>query len=111
MERLLLMAAAAALPLLTATAAQAQMKGLTAGVIADVARTRELDLRLSRQLGNDRPVPLMRGMIVHRDVAPNAVIGLGLANVYSKRRGGSDLRIGERPSRSRKPAITFVLKF
>jgi hypothetical protein len=94
-----------------ATEAHAQMKGLTAGVIADVARSREIDLRVTQPYGIQRTTPLMRGMIVRHDVAPNAAIGIGLANIYDRRRMGYDARPGERPSRSRKPAITFVLKF
>lgn len=102
---------AAALPLFAGTGAQAQMKGLTADMVAEVAKTRALDLRLSQELGAQRPLPLVRGMIISRGVAPNALVGLGLANMYTRKKLGSNARGEDRPSRSRKPAVTFVLKF
>jgi hypothetical protein len=88
-----------------------QMKGLAAHDIAAVARTRALDLRISPQ----DPLPLPRrfagGMLVSREVAPNAMLGLGLANLYGRKKSGSDVRISGGPGRSRKPAVTFVMKF
>jgi hypothetical protein len=105
------LAVAAVLPLVAATGAQAQMQGLAPGAIGEVARTRTLDLRVSQELGADRPIPLIRGIIVRHDVAPNAFVGLGLANIYSGKKAGSELRLGERLNRSKKPAVTFVLKF
>ena len=98
-------------PLFAATGAQAQMKGLVAHDVARVATTRALDLRLSQELGIQRPTPLIRGMLVHHDIAPNAIIGLGLANIYAKRKGASEWRVGEPSARTRKPAVTFVFKF
>ena len=105
------LAVAAALPLFAATGAQAQMKGLTADAVAEVAKTRALDLRLSQELGAQRPLSMLRGMIISRDVAPNALVGLGLANMYTRKKLGSNARGEDRPSRARKPAVTFVLKF
>jgi hypothetical protein len=105
------LAVAAVLPFFAATGAQAQMKGLTSGVIAEVARTRALDLRLSQEIGAQRPLPMVRGMIIGHDLAPNAMVGLGLANMYSRKKLGSNARGEDRPSRSRKPAVTFVFKF
>ena len=105
------LAVAAALPLFAATGAQGQMKGLTADVVAEVAKTRALDLRLSQELGAERPLPLVRGMIVARDLTPNTLVGLGLANMYTRKKLGSNARGEDRPTRSRKPAVTFVLKF
>jgi hypothetical protein len=103
---------AAFVPIVSATAAQAQMKGLNPGVVAEVARTRALDLRLNQEQGAARPSPLvLRGMLISRDVAPNALVGLGLANTYTRKKLGSNARGEDRPSRSRKPAVTFVLKF
>jgi hypothetical protein len=104
------LAVAAAVPLLWATAATAQMKGLLAQDVASVAKTRALDLRLSEEVGVPRPVPLMRGLIVSHEVAPNAAMGVGLANIY-ERKHGSEFRAGDQPRRSTKPAVTFVLKF
>jgi hypothetical protein len=79
--------------------------------VARVATTRALDLRLSQELGVQRPTPLMRGMIFHQDVAPNAIVGIGLANVYARRKASSEWRAGQPSPRSRKPAVTFVFKF
>ena len=105
------LAIAAGSSLIAAGGAQAQMKGLSPDDIVSVSKTRVLDLRLAQELGIERPSPVMRGMIVHREIAPNATLGLGLSNVYSKRSARNDWRIGDRAGRSRKPAITFVLKF
>jgi hypothetical protein len=105
------LAIAAVLPFAAATGAQAQMKGLAATEIADVARTRTLDLKVQQQDGAERTAPLMRGLIFQQDLAPNAAVGVGLANIYAKRRAGSDLQVGEHPNRSRKPAVTFTFRF
>ena len=105
------LAFATVIPLFAATGAQAQMKELTTGMVAEVAKTRALDLRLSQELGAQRPVPLVGGMIVSRGVAPNALVGVGLANMYTRKKLGSNARGEDRPTRSRKPAVTFVLKF
>ena len=105
------LAVVAVMPLVAATGAQAQMKGLTSGVIAEVARTRALDLRLSQEIGTQRPLPMVRGMILGHDLAPNTMVGLGLADMYTRKKLGSNARGEDRPSRSRKPAVTFVLKF
>lgn len=101
---------AAVLPLTVATAAHAQMKGLAPADVASVARSHTLDLRISQLQGVDRPMPLVRGMMVQREVAPNTAIGVGLANMYGRKKG-SNLRIGDPPARSRKPAVTFQMKF
>ena len=104
------LAIAAVSPLIVATAANAQMKGLAPADVASVARSHTLDLRISQQRGFDRPLPLVEGMIAHQDVAPNAMVGLGLANMYTRKKG-QNLRTGDQPARSKKPAVTFVLKF
>jgi hypothetical protein len=102
--------AVAVLPLLASTAAHAQMKGLLPPDVAGVARDHALDLRLAQQQGFDRPLPLVRGMIAEHDFAPNALVGIGLANLHGRKKRG-DARIADPPTRSKKPAITFVLKF
>ena len=79
--------------------------------VARVATTRALDLRLTEELGVQRPAPLIAGMLFHQNVAPNAIVGVGLANVYGKRKGSSEWRAGQSSPRSRKPALTFVFKF
>lgn len=104
------LAVAAVLPFTVATAAHAQMKGIAPADVASVARSHTLDLRISQQRGVAGPLPLVRGMIVQRELAPNTAIGLGLANMYGRKKGSS-LRIGDQPARSRKPALTFLMKF
>ena len=106
------LAVAAVLPLTVATAAHAQMqmKGLAPVDVANVVRNHALDLRISQQQGIERPAALVSGMLVQRDVAPNTAVGLGLANMYSRKKGSS-LRVGDPPARSKKPAVSFIVKF
>ena len=104
------LAVAVFLPLLASTAAHAQMKGIVPPDVAGVARVRALDLRLAQQQGFDRPLPLVQGMVAQQDFAPNAFVGVGLANLYGRKKRG-DARIADPPVRSKKPAVTFVLKF
>lgn len=104
------LAPAVYLPLVASTAAHAQMKGLLPADAAGVAHVRALDLRLAQQHGFDRPLPLISGMIAHQDFAPNALVGVGLANLYGRKKRG-DARSADPPVRSKKPAVTFVLKF
>src|SRR5690348_12964187 len=101
--------AIAVLPLVTATAAHAELKGLAPADIAELAQTRALDFRLMRQRGFD-PVPLLiDGMVARRGLSPNAFVGIGLARMYGRKKRG-DMRISDQPS-ARKPAVTFVVKF
>lgn len=99
----------ALLQLLTATAAKAEFKGLAPADIAQIAQTHALDFRLSQQRGADRPSLLLDGMIARRGLAPNAFVGIGLAHMYGRKKGGG-ARVSDQPS-ARKPAVTFVLKF
>jgi hypothetical protein len=94
--------------LVAASAASAQSSGR---FIAGHATSRALDLRLLEESGTVRPAPLIRGMIVRQQIAPNAAFGLGLANIYTKRKGSAEWRVGEPAPHSRRPAITFMLKF
>jgi hypothetical protein len=99
----------AVLPALAvSSAATAQM---SARLVPGQATTRALDLRLSQELGVQRPMPLVRGLLVRRDIARNATVGLGLANIYGKRKGAAEWRVGEPTPHSRKPAVTFILRF
>jgi hypothetical protein len=106
MSTWLVIAAVAALT--ASSAASAQM---SARLVPGQATTRALDLRLSQELGIQRPAPLVRGMLVRHDVARNATVGLGLANIYAKRKGSAEWRVGEPTPHSRKPAVTFILRF
>lgn len=102
--------AAAVIPLLWAAAAQAQeMKGLLASDPAAVARRRIVDLRLDRQHGNDDRSPFIRRMLVQQGVSQNAFLGVGLAQMFSRKKRGA--RVGDAPVSSRKPAVSFVVKF
>lgn len=103
------LAGAAALWLLGSSGAQAQMKGLGAVEIAEAAKNHTLDYRISDDPARWTRLPIAPNMIVHKDVGANAAIGLGLANMYQRRRGS--FRAGDPPVRSRKPAVSFVLKF
>src|SRR5437762_905263 len=105
------LALAGILTIALAAPAKAQMKGLAPFEVANVARAHTIDLRVSQQQGYVGPAHLIRGMVVQQDIATNAFVGVGLANIYGRARSGSNQRINDRPSRSRKPAVTFVLKF
>jgi hypothetical protein len=102
------LAIAAVSALTVSTGAMAQSSGT---LVATHATTRALDLRLSQEIGGTRPAPLIRSMVLRQDIAPNATFGIGLANIYAKRKGSADLRIGDPTPHSRKPAVTFILKF
>src|SRR5689334_23000375 len=104
------LAVAVGLPLFVAAAAHAQMKGLSAPVVAGGAKAHEIDLGLLRQQGIEHPLQLVQGMIAQKDLAPNASVGLGLANMYGRKKGVAP-RVGDPPTRSKKPAVSFVLKF
>jgi hypothetical protein len=110
MIKWLAIAAVAALAASTAGAAQLD-RGLVAPQAARVATTRALDFRLSQELGAQRQAPLIRGMLVHHALAPNAIVGVGLANIYAKSKASSQWSVGDPAPRSRKPAVTFVFKF
>lgn len=97
--------------LLGEAAAGAQMKGLSPQDIAGVARTRALDLRIAQERAMPRAQPFAGGLIVRRDLGPNATIGLGLASLYGRRKSSGDMRINGGPGRGRKPAVTFSLRF
>ena len=94
---------------LAASAAAAAQMSVT--LVPGQATTRALDLRLSQEMGATRAAPLIRSMLLRQEVAPNATFGVGLANIYAKRKGSADLRIGDPTPHSRKPAVTFILKF
>ena len=101
--------AAALVPLVAASAAHAEFKGLAPAEIAAMAQTRTLDFRLMQQRGFDRAPLLMDGMIARHGLAPNAFVGVGFAHMYGRKKRG-EARISGQPS-ARKPAVTFVLKF
>ena len=87
----------------------AGMKGLAP--IEHLATAHALDFRLKQESAMPGPVPVVRGLIVQQGLAPNVVVGLGLSNLYEKRKAAFVGGAGTRPKRSRKPAVTFLLKF
>ncbi|HET7606449.1 MAG TPA: hypothetical protein VFK28_10320 [Sphingomicrobium sp.] len=101
----------AAVSLGWASPASAQLKGLSPAEIAGVARRRALDFRISPQAPVSGWHPLVDGMLVSQNVAPNAKLGIGFGNVYGRKKAGSDVRITGGPHHSRKPAIKFVMRF
>lgn len=88
----------------------AAMPALAPPTLAPVAKVRALDFRLKHEQGVAIAPPLVRGMIVQHEVAPNAAVGIGLSSLYDRRRNGLE-QGGGAPKRSRKPAVSFVLKF
>jgi hypothetical protein len=91
--------------------ARAQRKGLSPAEIAGVARTRALDLRISPLAPVPHWHPLVDGMLVSQDLAPNAKLGIGFGNIYGRKKMGADVRITGGPRHSHKPAIKFVMRF
>jgi hypothetical protein len=108
MQPWLLMAAAM---LAAPIPADVELKGLATVEIGPVATARALDLRLSQEMRGLQSVPLMRGMIVQHGIVPNATVGLGLSNLFERRKSGFDVSDDRALRRSRKPAVMFVLRF
>ena len=102
--------AAAAIWLLGSSGAFAQMKSLGTVEVVGHSKGRALDLRIRPDLGAGIDHYQSPSMLLSREVGENAAIGFGIAKVYGRRATG-DLRTGERTVRTRKPAVTFVLKF
>ena len=101
-----------AVTLITAVQVDAQPARGFADPVLPVAAPRVIDMRLSPPLGLEQAPPIIRELMVNQRIAGNAAIGLGLANFYARRKGGSDWRLGGGPARrARKPALTFLLKF
>lgn len=109
MQSWLLMAAASQAA--ATLSASPQMSGLARVDIGPLAKAHSLDFRLKQDSQTPGPVPLVRGMIVHHDVAPNAAVGLGLSSLYDRRRSGLQSNVGPPTRHTRNPAVTFVLKF
>ncbi|MGE5564262.1 MAG: hypothetical protein ACM3ZV_13295 [Bacillota bacterium] len=102
----LLMAAAA--PALSAHGVHAPVGLRMHAPPADAVERHSPDLTLPHIVPPPSRPLVVDGMIVHDSVGPNAMLGLGIAGV---RRGGPDLRTGQRSRRSHRPSVNFVLKF
>lgn len=78
--------------------------------VRDLPTGRVTNLRLIDP-GNPFPSQTRRfGLIVEREVGPNAQVGVGLMN-STKRPAPSDWRLDRRASKSRKLGVSFQLQF
>ena len=101
------LAVAAAFWLLGTTGAQAQLKGFSAIDAAEIAKNRTIDLRIAKpEPGYTTTLHVSAGALIRQDLGTNSAVGLGLVNTYEKRRGA-----GQSIRPSRKPAVTFTMKF
>jgi hypothetical protein len=48
-------------------------------------------------------------MLVQQGILQNAFVGVGIAEMYGRKKRGA--RLGDAPVASRKPAVSFVVKF
>ena len=102
---------AAVLPATAAPSAAITITDIVPVETAHVATAHALDLRLQQEMGVPRSAPLLRGMILQKGLAPNAFVGVGMSNLYDRKKAGFDARDDLRPKRSKRPAVTFVFKF
>ena len=96
-------------PLAAAAAGHAQSNSLSPPEPSPKAQ-RTLDLRLTQEPGFDFLTPPTRGFVAGTEVAPNARIGFHLMTV-SRPKLGPEWRMDGRSNRSRKPAVSFRLRF
>lgn len=108
MQSWLLLAALQAAPI---ASPGVDLRGLAPAEIGHIAKARALDFHIQEGSAAGTPVPLIRGMIVQQELAPNAAVGVGLSNLYDRRKSGLDAGSAPPPKHSKKPAVTFVLKF
>lgn len=92
-------------------ASSGDIKGLTRVGIGHLATAHVLDFRLKQESPLRGSNPLVPGMIVQHELSPNAAVGLGLSDLYQETSPGFDNGAGAKPKGSRKPTVTFVLKF
>jgi hypothetical protein len=105
--RWLIIGLCAALPA-TAAGAQSTFGNLSHITADDFAAARVPNLRL---VDAEPAAPGRRfGMVVEREVAPNAHLGLGLMN-STKRPATSDWRLERRTYKSRKLGLSFQMQF
>lgn len=106
------LALAAVVPFVAAAAAHGEAKpGPFAGQLAQIATVRTIDLRIAEQQNQPQQGVFAGGMIVQHEVAPNALLGFGLAKLFTRRKGVAANGTAETVGRSRRPAVTFTLKF
>lgn len=98
-------------PLLAATAANAQSKPiLDTSEPAPERRSNAIDFRMIAEPSLNRVDPPSTGFAAETQVAPNARLGLRMMTV-SRPRLGPEWRVDGRSTRSRKPAVSFTLRF
>ena len=102
------LAAAAVALIMAATAAHAQATAPQVAVTA-VVRVHALDLKLPADAQYTSSMALQNGMIAKEDVAPNALLGVGFAQMSGRK--AQSLRINEGPVPTQNPGVSFVLKF
>ena len=102
------LAAAAAVSVMVATAAHAEATALQVAVTAAV-RAHALDLKLPADGQYLSSMVLQNGMIAAEGVAPNALVGVGLAQMSGRK--AQSLRINEGPVPTQNPGMSFVVKF
>lgn len=100
------LAAAGAVPLVSAFAAPAEADPLQAAIRQSAAPS---NFALPAIPHFTSQSPLDDGVIAQEDVAPNAHVSLGLAPMLG--RNIHSVRIEQEPVPTRNPGVTFVLKF
>jgi hypothetical protein len=99
------------LPLVTATAAQAQLRKLAQIEGAGAPPTRTVHFSIPAQAWVNAPAPFAGGVVTTDEMGPNTMLGVGLVRMRGRKRDGSDLRTGAPAAQRRNPAVTFVVKF
>lgn len=105
------LAVGAAASLAWASGASAQMKGLSLPDLAGAPHAHAPDLRISGLAPIPQWRPLSGDMLVSRELAPNAAIGLGFGSVHGRKHSGSDMRVRGGSGRSHRPSLTFLMHF
>ena len=97
-------------PLLAATAANAQSNRILDTSDPAPRRSDGIAFRLVTEPSGNRVDPPSTGFAAETQVAPNARVGFRMMTV-SRPRLGPEWRIDGRSTRSRKPAVSFTLRF
>ena len=75
------------------------------------AHRRPVNLRLVQDRVSE-PGPIhVSGMIAQRAIGPNAILGVGLFKMAPKKLGSGDWRVDGTQPKSRKAAVSFIVKF
>ena len=83
----------------------------TSAIEGSQAARRSMNLRIVEDKISD-PAPLHRsGMIAQKSIAPNTILGVGLFKMTPKKLGSGDLRIDGSAPKSRRAAVSVIVKF